>query len=155
MKDDVYEGYHLPAGSVVHIVAWACSRNPETYPEPNEFKPERWLEPAFPTYKEPLTEFPTLNNTVLFGAGRRQCPGLLVGTRNVYIQAMMLIWACDIKRARDEDGNEIIPPFYDFVHGFNVGPNRFDFDLKPRSQERLAMVEKAYKEALAGDPMRD
>jgi cytochrome P450 len=154
VKDDFYEGYHLPAGSVVHIVAWACGRNPETYPEPNEFKPERWLEPTYPTYKEPLTEFPTLNNTVLFGAGRRQCPGMLVGTRNVYIQAMMLIWACDIKRAKDASGKEIIPPFYDFVHGFNVGPNKFDFELTPRSQERLDMVEAAYAEALAADPMR-
>jgi cytochrome P450 len=30
------------------------------YPEPEEFKPERWLDPQYPTYKEPLTAYPTL-----------------------------------------------------------------------------------------------
>lgn len=41
IKDDFYEGYHLPAGSVVHVLTWACSRIAETYPEPSEFKPQR------------------------------------------------------------------------------------------------------------------
>lgn len=154
-KDDVYKGYHLPAGSVIHLVTWACGRDPELYPDPETFNPERWLNPSYPTYKEPLTEFPTLTNTLMFGAGRRQCPGMLVGVRNVYIQVMMLVWACDIKRARDANGEEIVPPPYDFVSGFNVFPNPFDFDLKPRGPARLALVEEEYEKALAKDVMRE
>ena len=152
-KDDVYNGYHLPAGSVVHLVTWACGRDPQRYPDPDTFKPERWLTPGFPTYKEPLTEFPTLQNTLMFGAGRRQCPGMLVGQRNIYIQAMMLVWACEIGRARDAAGQEIIPPIYDFVKGFNVFPKTFKFDLHARSQARIEMVEAEYTRALAKDPM--
>jgi cytochrome P450 len=30
------------------------------YPDPEEFKPERWLDPQYPTYKGPLTAYPTL-----------------------------------------------------------------------------------------------
>lgn len=154
-KDDVYEGYHLPAGSIIHLVTWACGREPSLYPEPETFNPDRWLKPEYPTYKEPLTEFPTIQNTMLFGAGRRQCPGMYVGIRNVYIQVLLLVWTCDIKRALDLHGKEIIPPIYDFVSGFNVHPKPFKFELKARSQERMAMVNENYKKALAADAMRE
>jgi cytochrome P450 len=38
----------------------AIARDPEMYPDPEEFKPERWLDPQYPTYKGPLTAYPTL-----------------------------------------------------------------------------------------------
>jgi cytochrome P450 len=153
-KDDVYQGYYLPAGSVIHLVTWSCGRDAELYPDPESFKPERWLESGYPSYKEPLSEFPTLNNTLMFGAGRRQCPGMLVGMRNVYIQVMMFVWACDVTRARDANG-EIVPGKHEFVPGFNVHPKPFNFDLKSRSAERMAMVERQYEKALAADVMRE
>jgi cytochrome P450 len=154
VKDDVYEGYHLPAGSVVHLVTWSCGRDPVRYPDPDTFNPDRWLNPKFPTYKEPLTEYPTLMNTLMFGAGRRQCLGMVVGARNVYIQTMMLAWACEFGRARDKmTGEEIIPPVYDMSTGFNVRPLPFEYTVKARSAERIAMVQKAYQGALAADPM--
>ncbi|TLD16731.1 uncharacterized protein PgNI_02378 [Pyricularia grisea] len=155
-QDDVYKGYHLKAGSVIHYVTWACGRDPEMYPEPDTFNPDRWIDPKFPTYKEPLTENPSLMNTLMFGAGRRQCPGMILGTRNVYVQTMMLVWACDLGRARDEvTGEEIVPPLYDYCAGFNVAPNPFKFDLKPRGAERMRMVEAAYERALAEDLMKE
>jgi cytochrome P450 len=154
VKDDVYEGYHLPADSVVHIVTWSCGRDPTRYPDPDTFNPGRWLDRKFPTYREPLTEYPTLSNTLMFGAGRRQCPGMVVGTRNVYIQAMMLAWACEFGRARHETtGEEIVPPEYDMCSGFNVCPLPFKYTLKARSVERMAGVHNAYKRALAADQM--
>ena len=40
------------------------SREESTYPQGNEFKPQRFLDPKYPTYKEPLTEFPNLIATI-------------------------------------------------------------------------------------------
>ena len=71
IKDDVYEGLFVPAGSVIHANQWAIHREPELYPSPEEYKPERWLEPTFPTYKEPLHTYPNLHNYSNFGFGRR------------------------------------------------------------------------------------
>lgn len=154
IKDDTYSGYHLPADSVVHLVTWSCGRDETRYPDPDIFNPDRWLDPKFPTYREPLTEYPTLTNTLMFGAGRRQCPGMAVGTRNVYIQAMMLAWACDFGRARHaKTGEEIIPPEYDMCSGFNVRPLPFEYTLRARSAERMASVQDAYRKALAVDRM--
>lgn len=154
VKDDVYAGYHLPAGSVVHLVTWSCGRDPVQYPDPDTFNPDRWLDPKFPTYKEPLTEYPTLSNTLMFGAGRRQCPGMVVGSRNVYIQTLMLAWACEFGRARHKTtGEEIVPPEYDMSTGFNVRAMQFEFELNVRSAERMMMVQDAYKKALDSDLM--
>ncbi|KAI0286409.1 cytochrome P450 [Russula brevipes] len=43
--DDVYEGYFLPAGSIVIGNTWAVLHDESVYPEPSQFKPERYLDP--------------------------------------------------------------------------------------------------------------
>jgi cytochrome P450 len=53
-QDDEFEGYHIPAGSNIHPLEWEISRDPELYPDLETFNPLRWLDPKFPTYKEPL-----------------------------------------------------------------------------------------------------
>lgn len=70
--DDVYNGYHLPGKSVVVGNAWAILRDPIAYPEPEVFKPERWLTgDGSAINKEVRT--PEASGT--FGFGRRMCPG--------------------------------------------------------------------------------
>ena len=60
---------------MVHANHYLISREPDLYPQSHEFKPERWLDPSWPTYKEPLTEFPTIRGDPAFGYGTRSCPG--------------------------------------------------------------------------------
>ncbi|KAG9814128.1 cytochrome P450, partial [Aureobasidium melanogenum] len=60
VKDDIYEGYFIPAGSVMHPLEWSISRDPEMFPNPDEFNPMRWLETKYPTFQEPLTKYPTI-----------------------------------------------------------------------------------------------
>ncbi|KAK7029115.1 cytochrome P450, partial [Favolaschia claudopus] len=48
MQDDVYRGYYLPAGTIVLANSWAILHNPDVYPSPNEFQPERFL-PLIPS----------------------------------------------------------------------------------------------------------
>ena len=50
MEDDVYMGYHIPKDAIVHANHYLISRDPAVFPEPAEFKPERWLNPNYPTY---------------------------------------------------------------------------------------------------------
>ncbi|XP_006455101.1 hypothetical protein AGABI2DRAFT_56008, partial [Agaricus bisporus var. bisporus H97] len=62
--EDVYEGMYIPAGSKVYANIELMSKDPMAYPNPEEFRPERWLGP------DPAPAFPGA-----FGFGRRQCPG--------------------------------------------------------------------------------
>ncbi|KAJ7071660.1 cytochrome P450 [Mycena amicta] len=43
--EDEYRGYRIPANSIVIGNAWAILHDEKTYPDPHEFKPERWLRP--------------------------------------------------------------------------------------------------------------
>src|SRR6266536_6099925 len=54
MKDDIYEGYHIPEGALVHGNQWAIHRDETLYPNPETFNPDRWLNPKYPTFKAPL-----------------------------------------------------------------------------------------------------
>lgn len=80
-EEDVYEGYRLPAGSLVFANTWyvvapfriarvliaprrAILHDPEIYPDPMEFQPERYLGPQAPgTNPDP--------RAFAFGYGRR------------------------------------------------------------------------------------
>ncbi|KAK9073552.1 hypothetical protein SSX86_007876 [Deinandra increscens subsp. villosa] len=62
-------GYDIPPGTQVIINAWAIGRDPVSWNEPEEFKPERFLNNPV-EYKGLHYEF------LPFGAGRRGCPGL-------------------------------------------------------------------------------
>ncbi|KAA1473738.1 cytochrome P450 [Dentipellis sp. KUC8613] len=42
-EDDVYEGYFIPRGTSVIANAWAMMHDPVDYPEPESFKPERFI----------------------------------------------------------------------------------------------------------------
>jgi cytochrome P450 len=64
-EDDVYEGYLIPAGSTVIGNAWAILHDPEFFPNPESFHPERFLKSG------DSNRFPD----VAFGFGRRICPG--------------------------------------------------------------------------------
>lgn len=153
-KDDVYEGFFIPAGTVMHPNQWAIHREPELYPDPEAFNPERWLDPAFPTYKEPLSVYPNLHNYSNFGFGRRICPGQNIAERNLYLLTARIAWACNLSKAIDADGQEIEPPLYDYTSGFNAQPKWFPFRLSVRNSERLAIIDDDLERNARNDPLK-
>lgn len=52
-----------------------------------------------------------------------------------------------MSKKRDDSGNEIPLPLYDYSKGFNTQPEHFDFDLVARSSERYEAVKAALWEA--------
>ncbi|KAK5093532.1 hypothetical protein LTR24_004243 [Lithohypha guttulata] len=149
-KDDVYKmddgrSVFLSAGSNVHPVQWTIHREPLRYPDPDSFRPERWLEKEWPTYREPLTHYPNLQNFSAFGFGRRICPGLNIAERSLYILIARIAWCCDIFQRQSSNGEALVPPSYDYTTGFNVQPKPFAFDLTARP-DRREILEAQYEE---------
>ncbi|KAF2158921.1 hypothetical protein M409DRAFT_71399 [Zasmidium cellare ATCC 36951] len=91
-QDDVYEGYHIPKGSVIHPLEWSISRDPAVFPEPDDWNPMRWLHSDYPTYEEPLTRYPTITQYSQFGYGRRTCQGMGVTEADLFVSLGSVAW---------------------------------------------------------------
>lgn len=77
--DDHYDDYFFECGAVFHVNFARSLMDKEIYPDQQEFNPGRWLDPSFPTYKEPLTGYADCQNFAAFGQGWRAFPGQHIG----------------------------------------------------------------------------
>lgn len=76
------------------------------FPDPESFNPLRWLEPSYPTYQEPLTQYPTIINCTQFGYGRRLCQGQTVADEDLLIGIGSIAWLFDLSKHSDEADDE-------------------------------------------------
>ncbi|KAI0687448.1 cytochrome P450 [Cytidiella melzeri] len=132
-KNDVYRGYAIPAGSMVIVNIWEMLHNPKMYPDPDRFWPERYegLDKSQLDSTDP--------RNIVFGFGRRRCPGEQLTETNWYLMASYVIATMDVSRAKDDDGREIVPPG-DFHSGFVKHPKPFKCAIRPRSEKAVNLV---------------
>lgn len=131
-EDDDWNGYYLPKGAIIHACDLALARDPKMYPDPETFRPERWLEQAWPTYKEPLTEYPRLMGAHHFGMGRRMCPGIELTEAELLVACGTIVSCFNLRPIKNAAGVEVPPPDYDFTPNLIGGPLPFEMDLAPR-----------------------
>jgi cytochrome P450 len=103
-RDDVYDGYFIPKGALIHPTEWARRSDESMYPNPEEFNPDRYLNPKYPTYKEPLTKYPNVINHHVFGYGRRNCLGMEIVDYQLVTIMGSLAWAFDVTKKKNKIG---------------------------------------------------
>ncbi|KAK3711600.1 hypothetical protein LTR37_009591 [Vermiconidia calcicola] len=128
--DDEYDGFFIPKGAIIHANQYAMYADEFVYPDAQAFKPDRWLDPEFPTFQLPLTEYPNLKRFSSFGVGRRICPGLVSAERSLFMEISMLMWACSIVKKLDSNGKVVPVLWYDYRPGTNTCQNPFKFGLE-------------------------
>ncbi|KAL5333648.1 cytochrome P450 [Aspergillus crustosus] len=84
IRDIVYQGNMIPKGTVFFLNSWACNMDPEVWSDPEEFRPERWLE----HHDAPM---------FTYGMGYRMCAGLLLANRELYLVFIRTLNAFRIK----------------------------------------------------------
>ncbi|KAG1851300.1 cytochrome P450 [Suillus subalutaceus] len=131
-KDDIHDGYYIPKGSIIMPNIWFMLNDPQTYANPSQFNPERFLAKDG---KEPETE----PRTICFGFGRRICPGIHLAEASIWISAAMSLAVFDISKVI-ENGVEITPEV-ETLPGVIGHPKPFKCSIKPRSATALGLIE--------------
>ncbi|XP_012831740.1 PREDICTED: cytochrome P450 81E8-like [Erythranthe guttata] len=91
-------GFRIPANTILLVNIWDIHHNPEIWPDPEEFRPERFE--GFDGKKElGFRFFP-------FGSGRRACPGENLGISNIGLGLGSLIQCFDWEKIGEIDMSE-------------------------------------------------
>ncbi|KAK3614603.1 hypothetical protein LTR56_027144 [Elasticomyces elasticus] len=126
----------MPKGAMIHANHYLISREPEMFPEADEWRPERWLDPSWPTYKEPLSEYPTIRGDPGFGYGIRSCPGIDLVMTELYTTIGSIAWGFHIRRKEGKAGYENPVPWYETNPYVITIASQFPADVTPRSEEK-------------------
>ncbi|KAF8549251.1 cytochrome P450 [Imleria badia] len=127
-QDIVWRGQWIPAGATVLGCHWAISRDPEVFPDPEKFDPQRWIDDEG-RLRNNLSSYP-------YGFGRRVCPGRHVANKSLYINLALLLWSFHIVERSDAP---IDPNRY--TDGVIAHAAPFDVEFIPRIEEgRLRQI---------------
>ncbi|EJD55264.1 cytochrome P450 sterol C22-desaturase [Auricularia subglabra TFB-10046 SS5] len=76
----ISEDYTVPTGTIIIPSLYPSLQDPEVYPEPEQFLPERWLDPESVANQNP-------NKYLVFGSGPHRCIGVEYTTMNMAVVA--------------------------------------------------------------------
>ncbi|KAL0065291.1 hypothetical protein AAF712_007803 [Marasmius tenuissimus] len=134
IQDDEYKGMFIPKGSTVIANIHTITSDPAVFPDPDLFKPERFLESSDPR----LT-----NYNLSFGFGRRICPGMHIAQQSMFIVLARILGAFDIVPVLGMDGKPDIQPSDDFTPGIVSRPAnlKYRLTLRHHGAQELIMLE--------------
>jgi cytochrome P450 len=121
----VVDGVTIPAGMTVGTSTYSLHRDPDIYPRPFEYRPERWLER--PVDPRTLVAFNP------FLKGPRACPGKMVAYLSMQAALFHLVYRYDVSVEHVEPAKKMAPsvdrrirdaefPCEDWIIGYAKGP---------------------------------
>lgn len=93
VEDIYWNGYRIPQGSFVMPSIWWFCHDPDVYTDPDSFCPDRFMEPR----NEPDPK------TVVFGYGRRLCPGRHFADSSMFLVIAQMLAVFDIGKKDDRN----------------------------------------------------
>jgi len=129
-EDYVYEGYFIPKGAMVIGNSWAILHDPDMYPDPDTFKPERFINADGTLRDDPVL-------TSAFGFGKRICPGRHFVDASFFIVVASLLSVFDVKKDKRSDGG---PDAYPFTGNGISRPVPFPCAIVPRDKRAEELI---------------
>nr|XP_043636479.1 cytochrome P450 93A2-like [Erigeron canadensis] len=93
-EDCIVAGYHIAANTTIYVNTWALGRDPGSWENPLEFRPERFEESQVDVRGQHFQMTP-------FGSGRRMCPGISVALHLIHTSLGIMIQCFDWKAGKD------------------------------------------------------
>lgn len=118
-------------------------RDEKYFDRPHEFLPERFMQNPFGVRPE-VTDDPARRDTLLWGSGRRICPGQGTAKTSIDVICPYLLWAFEFQRLVDPStGKEIVPEF-DFEKGIVAVPAKVPCQIVPRSKKHVETLKREF-----------
>lgn len=133
-QDDLYNGYRIPKGALILPNTWFFTHDPAIYPEPMEFRPERFLGEF--TQPDP--------RQWTFGYGRRVCPGRHVADNALLITVAQVLSVFNVSKPMEMGG--VVEPDAKFEPGIVTHPKPYKVDIQLRSKEHAQLLEDAKRD---------
>lgn len=90
-SDAVLDGRLVPEGTTAIVNMWAITHDPHVWPEPEEFRPERFLAEGTVGGFDFSSFFGSDLRLAPFGSGRRSCPGKALAMATVSYWVAVLL----------------------------------------------------------------
>ncbi|KAI0205339.1 cytochrome P450 oxidoreductase [Astrocystis sublimbata] len=138
-EDDQIGHYLIPKGSTVVLNIWGMHHDEKRWERPEEFRPERFA--AYPKLSSHYTGDAMSRDHFGYGAGRRVCPGMHLGERNLFIATAKLLWAFNFREKLGDAGKKV-----GSSPGFLQSVQDFECDISVRSERRAETIKREYRE---------
>ncbi|KAM6497593.1 cytochrome P450 [Amanita muscaria] len=132
-KELIWGGYRIPEGAIVIGNAWAIGRDPQYFPDPEKFNPQRWFD-SNGKLREDLKNY-------AFGLGRRVCPGQHIATSSIFLNTALILWAMTVEKDPNHPIDELA-----FTESANAHPMPFKVIFGPRAAETFDGVKELLDE---------
>ncbi|PBK60866.1 cytochrome P450 [Armillaria solidipes] len=131
-EDVVQSGYFIPKGSLILANIWKMLHDPTVYNAPFKFNPDRFIrtetrEPELDPYK------------MVFGFGRRICPGRLLADASVFMSCAMVLAVFDISKY--SENGVVFEPDTEHSAGTISHPTPFKCTIQARSRKALELID--------------
>ena len=104
-KDMIIRDFYIPAGTQVNLLTYSMSRDESIFPDPDEFKPERWVREKEHTSK--FNDAKEVFSALPFGFGTRMCLGRRIAELELHLLLARIVQQFDIRYP----AGEIVEPF--------------------------------------------
>ncbi|KAG0746254.1 hypothetical protein G6F57_003810 [Rhizopus arrhizus] len=132
-EDIVYKDYVIPKGTVLISNNHTTNNDPNFFPEPEKFKPERYLGDIRSIYASSNGAIQSREN-FSFGWGRRICPGIYMAENEMFNWLCRLLRKCTIEPITSSTGEKIYPELDDYIDlGAIVTPVPYKVHLAERT----------------------
>lgn len=124
------DGQHIPAGTTVGVSHYVIHRNPDIFPEPNRFRPERWILGNGVSVEQLAAQKRAF---CPFGIGPMNCIGKNMAYVAIKLALAHLLWRFDFrvdgnligggsKHLEEGRRDETEYQLWDWIIGFPIGP---------------------------------
>jgi hypothetical protein len=142
--EDKYNGYIIPKGAQLLNNSWTINMNENRYPNPREFRPERYEGDASTAAESAANPDPMKRDHFTFGAGRRICQGMHIAERSLFLGMSRILWGFNIS-PKVRDGQFVPIDTEKLTQGFVCLPEKFECEIVPRDSTRATMMREEWE----------